>query len=86
MDWPVLDENHLISPLNWIGFVTLSQFLNLLLIEALILSIKSFSVGVTFYLKFISIMFLYCKEYRCLVWVGLANYHFDIFNNMQKRV
>lgn len=86
MDWPVLDENHLISPLNWIGFLTLSQFLNLLLIEALILSIKSFSVGVTFYLKFISIMFLYCKEYRCLVWVGLANYHFDIFNNMQKRV
>lgn len=55
MDWPILDENHLISPLNWIGFVTLSQFLNLLLIEALILSIKFFSVGVTFYLKFISI-------------------------------
>ena len=86
MDWPVLDENHLISPLNWIGFLTLSQFLNLLLIEALILSIKFFSVGVTFYLKFIFIMFLYCKEYLCLVWVGLSNYHLDIFNNIQKRV
>ena len=69
MDWPVLDENHLISPLNWIGFVTLSQFLNLLLIEALILSIKFFSVGVTFYLKFISnVSILQRMPLSCVGW------------------